>query len=333
MVFFQALFNPKSMLTHTAGVTTMLRFLPGPVRGAVALMLYTVNTIGCFVTMTPFILLKVVVFHEATRNYLTVILMRLGTAWITLNSMILRITQNMAITVAFEEGEGFENLSTRASYLVISNHQSWADILILQHVFNRRIPFLKFFLKRGLIRVPLLGIAWWALDFPFMMRYSKEYLEKHPEQKGKDIETTRRYCRKFKHSPISVINFLEGTRFEPEKHEKQQSPFHNLLRPRAGGIGIVLSGMGEQLTKIIDVTIVYPDNDPPIPFWIFLKGKIPAAVVHIRTRPIPSRFAGKNYDTDDVFKKDFQDWINGIWEEKDEQIAAIRKQWKDAEKP
>ncbi len=311
----------------------MLRFLPGPVRGAVALLLYIINTIGCFVTMTPFILLKITVFHEATRNYLTVILMRLGTAWITLNSIILRITQNMTITVSFKEGEGFINLSTRESYLVISNHQSWADILILQHVFNRRIPFLKFFLKRGLIRVPLLGIAWWALDFPFMMRYSKEYLEKHPEQKGKDIETTRRYCQKFKYSPISVINFLEGTRFEPKKHEKQQSPFRHLLRPRAGGIGIVLSGMGEQLTKIIDVTIVYPENNPPVPFWAFLKGKIPDAVVHVRTRPIPSRFAGKNYETDDVFKRDFQDWINGIWEEKDEQIETIRKHWKGAEKP
>jgi len=302
----------------------MLRFLPGTVRGAVALLLYSVNTIGCFVTMTPFILLKAVVFHEATRNYLTVILMRLGTAWITLNSMILRITQDMTITVEFEEGEAFENLSLRKSYLVISNHQSWADILILQHVFNHRIPFLKFFLKRELIWVPLLGVAWWALDFPFMMRYSKEYLEKYPEQKGKDIETTRRYCQKFKHSPISVINFLEGTRFEPEKHEKQQSPFRHLLRPRAGGIGIVLSGMGEQLTKIIDVTIVYPENDPPIPFRDFLKGKVPAVIVHIRTLPIPARFAGKNYETDEVFKKDFQDWINGIWKEKDDQIAAIR---------
>ena len=310
----------------------MLRFLPGPVRGAVALLLYSANTIGCFVTMTPFILLKVIVFHETTRNYLTVILMRLGTAWITLNSMILRITQNMTITVEFEDGEGFDNLSTGKSYLVLSNHQSWADILLLQHVFNRRIPFLKFFLKRELIWAPLLGIAWWALDFPFMMRYSKEYLEKHPEQKGKDIETTRRYCQKFKHSPISVINFLEGTRFEPKKQKLQASPFRQLLRPRAGGIGIVLSGMGEQLTKIIDVTIVYPENDPPIPFWDFLKGKIPAVVVHIRTLPVPSRFAGKNYETDDTFKKDFQDWINGIWKEKDDQIAKIRDRWESEKK-
>ena len=57
-------------------------------------------------------------------------------------------------------------------YLVLANHQSWVDILVLQKVFNRRIPLLRFFLKRQLFWVPLLGLAWWALDFPFMGRYT-----------------------------------------------------------------------------------------------------------------------------------------------------------------
>ena len=298
-------------------------FLPAPLRGAIALLLYAANTIGCFITMAPFIVLKVIVVHEGARNFLTVMLMKLGTAWVTINSLILRLTQKTKITVEFENEDGFEAFSTRTAYLVISNHRSWADILILQHIFNRRIPFLKFFLKKELIWVPLLGIAWWALDFPFMKRYSKDYLQKHPERKGKDIETTRRYCQKFKYSPISVINFLEGTRFEDIKHEKQESPFRHLLKPRAGGIGIVLSGMGEHLSKIIDVTIVYPENPPPVSFWGFLKGNVTAAVIHIRSFPIPEKFAGKNYETDAVFKGEFQEWINQIWIEKDEKIEEI----------
>ncbi|MGM0403438.1 MAG: acyltransferase [Thermodesulfobacteriota bacterium] len=301
----------------------MLHFLPAPLRGAIALFLYAVNTIGCFITMIPFMLLKAIVFHENARNFFTTVLMNLGTAWVTLNSLILRLTQNIEIKREVEEEAGFEHFSTRKSYLVISNHRSWADILLLQHIFNRRIPYLKFFLKKELIWVPLLGIAWWALDFPFMKRYPKEYLEKHPEQKGKDIETTRKYCEKFKYSPISVINFLEGTRFDRKKQEKQQSPFRHLLKPRAGGIGIVLSSMGEHLSRIIDVTIVYPENRPPIPFWEFLKGNIPVAVIHIRSYPIPEKFAGKNYETDAVFKTDFQQWINQIWMEKDERIEKI----------
>lgn len=305
----------------------MLRFLPAPLRGAIALMLYALNTIGCFTTMTPFILLKVIVIHETARNRLTTVLMHLGTAWIAVNGLILKLTQDLEIRMDTESYNEFNILSITQSYLVISNHRSWADIFILQHVFNRRIPFLKFFLKKELIWVPLMGVAWWALDFPFMKRYSKEYLEKHPEKKGKDIETTRKYCEKFKHSPISVINFLEGTRFSGAKHEGQQSPFRHLLKPRAGGIGIVLSGMGEHLSRIIDITLVYPENRPPMTFWHFLKGNIPVAVMHIRSLPIPDKYAGKNYETDDVFKKDFQDWINRIWGEKDERIEDILKRY------
>ncbi len=311
----------------------MLHFLPAPLRGAIALLLYAVNTIGCFITMTPFMILKGIIFHEGARNFLTVILMKLGTTWVSINSLILQLTQKTTIKLEIEDEGGMEKFSTRNSYLVISNHRSWADILLLQHIFNRRIPFLKFFLKKELIWVPLLGVAWWALDFPFMKRYPKEYLEKYPQQKGKDIETTRRYCEKFKYSPISVINFLEGTRFEPEKHKQQQSPFRHLLKPRAGGIGIVLSSMGENLTEIIDVTIVYPENRPPVSFWSFLKGKIPTAVINIRSYPIPEKFAGKNYETDDAFKTDFQEWINTLWREKDETIGDILARYGRSEAP
>ncbi len=296
----------------------MLHFLPPPVRGAVAISLYIVNTICCFTLMTPFIFLKVIIPHAATRNRLTIVLMKLGMGWVSINSLIMRLTQNIKWDV-----KGIEGFSTRESYLVFSNHQSWADILVLQHLFKYRIPFLKFFLKRELIKVPLLGVAWWALDFPFMKRYSRDFLEKHPELKGKDIETTRKYCEKFKTSPISVINFLEGTRFEPAKHDKQGSPFSHLLLPRAGGVAIVLSSMGACLSGIIDVTIAYPQNQPPISFWHFLKGKVPAIVVRVKTYPVPPEFIGRSYEEDEHFKTAFQKWINQVWEEKDRQIDQL----------
>ena len=111
------------------------------------------------------------------------------------------------------------------------------------------VPFLKFFLKKELIWVPILGIAWWALDFPFMKRYSAAVLKKRPHLRGKDIEITRQACKKFKSLPVSIMNFVEGTRFTREKHDKQKSPFTHLLKPKAGGIGFVLSTMGEQLQQ------------------------------------------------------------------------------------
>ena len=120
-----------------------------------------------------------------------------------------------------------DGLARHEWYLMTSNHQSWADILVLQKVTNRRVPSLKFFLKQELIWVPLLGLAWWALDFPFMKRYSRAQLEKRPELKGKDMETTRKACEKYAHYPVSVMNFFEGTRFTEEKHRQQNSPYRH----------------------------------------------------------------------------------------------------------
>jgi 1-acyl-sn-glycerol-3-phosphate acyltransferase len=296
----------------------MLKFLPGPIRGVLALLMYTGNTVGAFTTILPFVILKTIIPHEGIRHGLTRILTAIAWVWIYINSLILYITQNIDWDV-----KGLEGFNPKSSYLVISNHRSWADILVLQHLWKKKIPFLKFFLKRELIWVPLLGIAWWALDFPFMKRYSKEFLEKHPEKKGKDLETTRKYCEKFKKSPISVINFVEGTRFDKAKQQRQQSPYKHLLKPRAGGTAAVLSAMGQSLEAIIDITIVYPKNSAPLPFWNFLKGDITLVVLRARRIEIPPEFTVPGAETDPDFQKRFRGWINELWDEKDVEIERI----------
>ncbi|MFP4194805.1 MAG: acyltransferase [Desulfobacterales bacterium] len=302
----------------------MFSFLPGPIRGIIAFLLYTANTIGGVFTMIPFVVLKVIIPHEETRHQLTRVITAIAWIWVNINSLILYATQKIRFDV-----EGLEGYNPRSSYLIISNHRSWADILMLQHLWKHRVPFLKFFIKRELIWVPLLGIAWWALDFPFMKRYSKEFLKKHPELKGKDIETTRRYCEKFKKSPVSVINFVEGTRFDESKRQNQESPYNHLLKPRPGGTAVVLSAMGKYLEAIIDVTIVYPENSAPLPFWDFLKGKISLVVLRARRLEIPSEFIGRSFDQDPEFREQFKNWINALWEEKDRQIASILEKYKE----
>lgn len=301
----------------------MLAFLPGPMRGAAALLLYTANTSVCFALILPFVLLKALIPAGGIRHLLTRILTAEAWIWIGANSLIMRATQKIRFDV-----KGTESFNPACSYLVISNHRSWADILILQHLWKRRIPFLKFFIKQELIWVPLLGIAWWALDFPFMKRYSRQFLEKHPELKGKDIETTRRYCEKFRKSPISVINFPEGTRFDETKRKKQNSPYNHLLMPRAGGTAVVLSVMGDCLEAIIDVTIVYPDNPEPPTFWEFLKGKVAVVSMRARRLEIPAGFISRDYENDPGFAQDFRNWINSLWEEKDRQIQRITEEGK-----
>ena len=171
----------------------------------------------------------------------------------------------------------------------------------------------------------MIGLAWWALGFPFMKRYSKAYLEKHPEKKGKDLETTRKTCDKFRHNPVGIFNFVEGTRFTEGKHAQQKSPFKHLLKPKAGGIAFVLDAMGEQLEAIVNVTIHYPAGRPG--YWDLLCGNVKDVVVHFQELKIPPQFIGKNYDQDGEYRLQFQGWINQLWQDKDALLAQMHREY------
>jgi 1-acyl-sn-glycerol-3-phosphate acyltransferase len=213
------------------------------------------------------------------------------------------------------------NLDPRGHYLVLANHQSWVDIPVLQAIFNRRIPLLRFFLKSQLFWVPLLGLAWWALDFPFMKRYSREQLERRPELAGRDIEATRRACAKFRALPVSIMNFVEGTRFTPAKHAKQVSPFARLLKPKAGGIAFVLDAMGDALHSILDITIVYPKGRPSMAD--LFADRIGEVRIEVQQYPIPAELRAGDYKNDPAFRERVQAWINSLWSSKDRTIAEL----------
>jgi 1-acyl-sn-glycerol-3-phosphate acyltransferase len=204
---------------------------------------------------------------------------------------------------------------------MICNHQSWVDILVLQTVFNRRVPFLKFFIKQQLIWVPFLGIAWWALDMPFMKRYTREYLERHPEKSGRDLQATRVACEKFRDTPTTVINFVEGTRSTAEKRGQKESPYRHLMPPRAGGVAFVLGAMGDILHSLIDVTIVYGDAAPSL--WDLCCGRVDRIQVHIRVMEIEPWLTQGDYSGDEEFRARLQSWISTTWRRKDERISAM----------
>jgi 1-acyl-sn-glycerol-3-phosphate acyltransferase len=206
-------------------------------------------------------------------------------------------------------------------YLVNSNHQSWVDIFVLQHLLNRKIPFLKFLIKQELIYVPVIGLAWWALEFPFMRRHSVGYLAKHPEMRGKDLETMRKACAKFSRIPTSIMNFPEGTRFTKAKHDKQGSPYQFLLKPKAGGLALSLSTMGKKFQSLLDVTIIYPDGVPG--FWDFLCGRVKRIMVRMQQLPIPHQFIDSDYENDPDCRDAFQQWLSELWKEKDGQIRQL----------
>ncbi|MBB3048669.1 1-acyl-sn-glycerol-3-phosphate acyltransferase [Litorivivens lipolytica] len=295
----------------------MLAFLPHWLRGSLSFLFIILSTLFWFVPLILLAFVKLLIPIQAVRTVCTRVLIEIATLWIGFNNFLLKVLAGTEWDI-----EGLEQLNPKDWYLVTCNHQSWADILVVQKVLHRRIPMLKFFLKQQLIWVPVIGVAWWALDFPFMKRYTADQIAKNPSLRGKDLETTRRACEKFRYTPVAVFNFMEGTRFTPEKHAAQQSPYRHLLKPKAGGTGFVLGAMGEQLHTLLNITIHYPCKD--IGFWALLSGRLQRVVVRIEALPIPEELRNRNYQEDDAFRLQIQQWVGELWQAKDAQLDQLR---------
>lgn len=294
----------------------MLNFLPAPLIGLLASLLLALNALFWVPVLLLFAIIRLILPFNTVRLWIDPVLVAIAETWISGNSGWMALTQRTAWDV-----EGIDGLDPHNWYLVNSNHQTWADIFVLQHLFNRRIPLLKFFIKQQLKWVPIMGLAWWALDFPFMRRHSEDYLKKHPEMRGKDQAATRRACEKFALIPTSVMNFLEGTRFTPVKHQRQQSPYRHLLKPKAGGIALALNAMGDKFRAILDVTIVYPDGAPN--FWDFLCGRLRRVVVRVQSLPVPEQLMQSDYGADAATREAFAKWVQQLWQDKDAQIERL----------
>lgn len=287
------------------------------VRGVVSSVILLANTFLWFAPILLLGLLKLLLPLRPVRSRLSKALVWCAENWVRVNSLLL----DGLLSIRWQI-DGTEDLKRDEWYLVASNHQSWVDIPVLQYVFRNRIPFLKFFIKQQLIWVPMMGFAWWALDMPFMKRYSRAQLEARPELKGRDLAATRKACEKFRQQPTSVINFLEGTRFTEEKHAARGSEFEYLLPPRAGGIAFAISVLGEKFHSLLDVTIFYPDVKPS--FWTLLSGRVRRIVVHVNKIEIPAEMMAGNYLDDPEHRERFQQWINDIWTSKDQRISALQ---------
>lgn len=284
--------------------------------GAVNLIFCAVNLLVCSLLVYLFAFFKLCCWGDFSVKFFE----RFGT-WIAKifafnNAWFFGLTMKTQY-----ELQGDREFSLNTRYLLIANHQSWADILVLEHVFAFKIPMLKFFLKKELIFVPIVGTSCWALNFPFMKRYSKEFLDKNPHLKGKDLETTRKACQRFKLVPATLINFVEGTRFTQLKHKQQNSPYRHLLKPKAGGMAFTLDAMGDALTAIIDVTIIYPESQHIM--WDYFCGRLEKIVIDIHVHDIPDELRG-DYDKDEAFKIRFQSWLNALWAKKDEKMSLMK---------
>lgn len=227
-----------------------------------------------------------------------------------------------------------DDLEQDKQYLLISNHLSWVDTSIVQYISQGRLPLTRFFTKFNLIYIPFVGQAFYFLDFPMMKRHTKEQIAKNPDLKSRDILEAKRACELLKDKPFALLNYLEGTRFTPEKRDKQQSPYQNLLKPKAGGISLAIQALGPQIDGILDMTIVYPDGSPS--YTDLWKGNIKRLGVNVKRIDIPQELFTAieegDYNNDEAMKQTMYAWLDKIWQEKDELITRMKADFEDSDK-
>jgi 1-acyl-sn-glycerol-3-phosphate acyltransferase len=284
----------------------MLRSLPGHLRGALSLLLFFLNTLAWVLPLLLLHLLKSILPWTGWRAFWSRVQHGIGTLWISFNNWTLAVLNPVRWDVP-----GLEGLEREEWYLVVANHQSWVDILVLQRILNRRVPFMKFFLKKELFWVPLLGLAWWSLDYPFLERSSTP---------SRDLDTILRSSRKFQLTPVSIMVFAEGTRFTPEKGARQGSRFRHVLKPKAAGLTALLQGMGDRIRSVLDVTIAYPGGPPT--FWEFLCGRTREIRVRVEVVPVDPELVG-DFAADKAYRRRFTEWLNELWTRKDQRMGAL----------
>lgn len=294
----------------------MLRFLPGWLSGVIMMLLLAVNTLFWATPLLIFALLKLASPLRGLADLFSRAAGACGQHWATVNTVLGNVLLPTRWTI-----RGVDKLNMKGQYLVSSNHQTWNDIYVLMKAFDRRAPFFKFFIKQELIWVPVLGLCWWGLDYPFMKRYSSKYLAKHPELRGKDFETTKKACARYRNIPVTILNFLEGTRFSLAKQADTKSPYKHLLKPKAGGFALTIGALGENINSLLDVTIVYPGGAKG--FWDFMCCRVPEVIVEVRQITIPHEMYVGSYETDKQFRRHIQSWIAGMWAEKDQRIGEL----------
>lgn len=297
----------------------MLKFLPAPFKTVINLTWGVFWTALIAIGIIALGLFKIVPIRPWQRG-VSAVANALFRVWGYATSAMFSLTQDIKWQV-----EGGIRLKRDSWYLILANHLSWIDILVLMKLASKDMPMPRFFLKQQLLWVPLIGLGCWVLDMPFMKRYSRQQVAKKPHLKGKDIETTRRSCEKFKDIPTTVINFCEGTRFTENKKLHRHSPFNHLLSPKAGGTAFTLQAMQGNFDAILDITIVYPERNPEKPLVLdFLAGRLRHIHLHIDALPVTDDLVGDYFD-DEAFKQHFQSWLNTRWEIKDKRIEETMR--------
>ena len=212
-----------------------------------------------------------------------------------------------------------DRLDPRETYLILANHQSWIDIMMVMVVLGKGTTLPRFFMKWELVYMPVINICAWVLDFPIMRRYTQEDIKDRPELKNRDFDYAHEVLSRNPERQCVVVNYAEGTRFTPEKHRKNRSPYKHLLKPKVGGPQLALDCLRGRLDGIIDITLAYPGAKVSV--WRLMAGRVPKVMIHVERIELPDGLEKPPETLAEL--KAFRGWMNSIWAKKDARIDQM----------
>jgi len=302
----------------------MLSFLPSPILVVLNLLLISIN---CILIATPIMLLglvKCVLPLQSVKRFIEYINFLLYRIWVNDNYYIINLTNKVNWEIT---GDSIPQIEDK-SCIVMSNHLSWFDILVIGSIFKSKVATTKFFMKHSLIYIPFVGLACYALGMPFLRRYSREKLLKNPKLRQKDIKSTKGACKRVIKYPTALINFVEGTRYTPEKAKLAKSSYKHLMPPKTGSIGLTIGEIGEDIECVFNTTLQYPNcSYPKKPFIEMLKGNITDIYANVEIIP-KGFFKTGDFLQDKTYKHSLTMQVRHIWQAKDEVIESMLNNYK-----
>lgn len=293
----------------------MLAFLPAPILFIINLLELTIVTVVAAIPMLIIALFKWLP-SRGIHNLINAINQTSFRIWIANNAFLMRLTNRIDWDI---QGD---ITKITGSCIIISNHLSWTDIVMLGHIYKGKIPITKFFLKHSLIYIPIIGLVCYAIGMPFLRRYSREQLLRNPKLKSKDLNTTRKACLSLLEQPSSLINFVEGTRYTKEKAQAQKSPYRNLMPPKAASLAVALGLIGRDIDCLYNTTILYPHTKGNV-FLALLCGRLKKVVARVEKIELNDDWVG-DYLNDKQFKHRFTLNLRQLWQRKDELLTQIK---------
>lgn len=130
---------------------------------------------------------------------------------------------------------GSEHVDTNQVYVIVSNHQSIADIPVISHLRHDT----KWLAKAELFRIPIVG---WMLRMAGDISIERS----NPRQAA----TALLQCAQYLRQRCSVVFFPEGTRSsDGELLEFNDGPFRLAIREKVSILPLVVHGSGDALPK------------------------------------------------------------------------------------